>query len=84
MIDTTKIQLPEGSIRQKLMWVFIDHINFCHGEFHNGVDKPVNKVYDWCYEHWLYPFKQTDCLCCNTIRGLLYGGVIGFILGVLV
>ena len=61
---------------------FTDHVNFCHGEFHDGTEKPENKIYDWFYEHWLWPFKQTDCICCNTVRGLIYGFIIGIYIGV--
>lgn len=83
MIDSSKVSFPEGTIRAWLLKQFINQVNFCHGEFYDGVEKPVNKLYDWLYEHWLYPFKQTDCVCCNTVRGLMYGAIIGFVLGVL-
>jgi hypothetical protein len=50
----------------------------------NPIAKPENKIYNWIYEHWLWPWKQTDCVCCNTVRGIAFGVIIGFILGVLV
>lgn len=90
MIDSTK--MPEkGSRRYKFAKWFIDHINFCHGykfdEYDaagNPVEKPENKVYTFFYNYWLWPFLQTGCLCCNTVRGLIYGGIIGFIFGFIV
>lgn len=61
---------------------FVDNLNFCEG-FYYGTDipKPENKLYNWFYTYWLWPWKQNDCICCNTVRGLMYGAVIGFILG---
>lgn len=79
MIDSSKIACDRWW--QKL---FVDRINFCHGEFHDGKEKPANVLYDWLYAHWLWPFMQTDCVCCNAVRGLMYGLAIGFIIGVCV
>ena len=64
---------------------FCDNINFCH-EYYYGTDtpKPENRVYNILYEYWSFPFEQPDCICCNTVRGLIYGGIIGFILGRLI
>jgi len=81
LIDSSSIAFPKGSIREHLLNWFIDRVNFCHGEFHDGTEKPANKLYDWLYYHWLWPFKQTDCVCCNTVRGLLYGIIIGYVIG---
>lgn len=80
MIDSTKISFPVGTLRYKLLALFVGYVNFCHGEYLDGTPKPENKVYNALYTYWLWPFKQTDCICCNTVRGLIYGGVIGFIL----
>lgn len=87
MIDTTHV--PEKwSFKYKLTKLFIDNINFCHGfkfdEFDaqgNPVEKPENKIYNFVYKYWLWPFQQTGCICCNTVRGLIYGGIVGFIVG---
>lgn len=83
MIDSAKVTYPAGSIRAKMLAWFIDYVNFCHGEYHDGSEKPDNAVYDWLYYHWLWPFVQTDCVCCNAVRGLLYGFVLGLVTGVL-
>lgn len=80
LIDTS-IKPPVESRRYKLYAWFCNNINFCMGTTYDGVDKPANPVYDWFYTYWLFPFKQTGCACCNTVRGLIYGAVIGFILG---
>jgi hypothetical protein len=71
------------------MALFLNHINFCHGyvypdrwdEEGNQIEKPENRVYSWFYRNWLWPFKQNDCMCCNTVRGLMYGLVIGYLIG---
>lgn len=90
LIDTS-VQPEPGTWKYKLCEWFCDHVNFCHGVFYTPkkiseteeifIDKPDNSLYDWFYKYWLFPFKQTDCVCCNTVRGLLYGAIIGYILG---
>lgn len=60
---------------------FIDNINWCEAKYSDGRDKPENRVLNWFYEHWLWPWDQNDCLCCNTTRGLIYGLVMGMIIG---
>lgn len=82
LIDTS-IKPPVGSWRYKFYAWFCDNVNFCLGVTYEGIDKPDNRVYDWFYTYWLFPFKQTGCACCNTVRGLIYGGLIGFFLGLL-
>lgn len=75
-------QPKPGTIGYRLVKFFCDHINFCEG-FYYGTDteKPENKLYSWFYKYWLWPFNQNDCMCCNTVRGLIYGAVIGFLFG---
>lgn len=87
MIDTTKTP-ASGTVFYKFVKWFCDNVNFCHGvrydEFDsdgNPIEKPDNKVYNFFYQYWLWPFQQTGCICCNTVRGLLYGLIVGFILG---
>ena len=59
---------------------FTDNINWCHGYYYDSeIEKPENKLYNFFYKYWLFPFIQTDCLCCNTVRGLIYGFILGFI-----
>lgn len=60
---------------------FHDNINWCEGYYKDGTAKPVNHVYLWFYNHNLFPFKQTGCLCCNSVRCLVYGSIIGAVLG---
>lgn len=61
---------------------FVNKINFCENYFYGtDIPKPPNKIYDWFYEHWLWPYEQTDCVCCNTVRGLIYGFILGYIIG---
>lgn len=88
LIDTS-VRPPEGTWRFKLCEWFCDHINFCVGVLYNKfdkisgepLDKPDNPVYNWFYKYWLFPFQQNDCICCNTVRGVLYGVIAGFLLG---
>lgn len=81
MIDSTVIP-PKDSKRYKFNKWFVDNVNVCHGTFYDSViEKPENKLYNLLYKYWLWPYNQTDCICCNTVRGLIYGGILGFILG---
>ena len=73
---------PEpGTWRYRLADWFVTHINFCEGYSLDGTPKPENRLYNWLYAHWLWPFEQNDCLCCNTVRGVIYGMLIGYLLG---
>lgn len=63
---------------------FVDNVNWCEGYFYGtDIPKPENKLYNWFYRYWLWPWKQNDCLCCNTVRGMVYGGLIGFLVAYL-
>lgn len=87
MIDSTKLA-RRGTIWHRFSKWFCDNVNFCHGykydeydEEGNPVEKQENKVYNFFYKYWLWPYYQTDCICCNTVRGLIYGVVLGWLLG---
>lgn len=80
LLDTPKP--AQGTIAYRLCKFFVDHINFCEGVYYGTtIDKPENPLYNFFYKYWLFPFRQNDCICCNTVRGLLYGGIVGYILG---
>lgn len=65
----------------KVKEFFVNNINWCEGHYYKSdKEKPDNKVYDFFYNHWLFPFAQNGCLCCNTVRGLIYGIIIGLML----
>ena len=71
-----------GTWAYKFVAWFCNNVNLCHGWLYDSdIEKPANKVYDFFYKVCLFPFKQNDCICCNTVRGLLYGGLIGYIIG---
>lgn len=86
MINTNT--LPDVNTRwgRFRVW-FHNHVNWCEGTLYDPenpeilLDKPDNSVYNWFYKYWLWPFEQTGCACCNTVRGLIYGAIIGFVLG---
>lgn len=63
---------------------FVNNVNWCEGYYY-GTDKPKpeNKIYNWFYKYWLFPWKQNECLCCNTVRGVIYGFVLGVIAGLI-
>lgn len=83
LLDTPKPR--KGTWRYKICEFFVNHVNFCEGVYYGtDFDKPQNRLYEFLYEHWLFPFKQNDCICCNTVRGLVYGGILGFMVGKLV
>ena len=82
MIDTSK-RPEKGTWKYKFCEWFVNNMNWCEGEYYDGKEKPVNKVYEFFYRYWLWPFYQNDCTCCNTVRGLIYGFIIGLTVGVI-
>lgn len=71
----------EGTWQYKAVQFFVNHINWCEGYFYNtDKPKPDNKIYNFFYTYWLFPFEQNDCICCNTVRGVLYGIILGVLL----
>lgn len=81
LFDVPKFR--EGSFAWRCARFFVNNINWCEGYYYETSDsKPENKIYNFFYNNWLFPFKQNGCICCNTTRGLFYGVVIGYILGV--
>lgn len=90
LIDSSSIRPAPGTWKYRFCRWFHNEVNWCEGTLYDTVnpenpefflDKPENKLYSWFYKYWLFPFQQNDCICCNTVRGLLYGGAVGFILG---
>ncbi len=72
----------EGQRGYRLVKFFCNKVNFCEGFFYDTeTPKPENRLYTWFYNHWLWPFVQNGCICCNTVRGLLYGVILGYIMG---
>ncbi len=76
---------------EKFKCWFVDNINWCEGFYYdrfdhvgNPVAKPNNKIYNFFYKNWLWPWKQNDCMCCNTVRGVLYGLIVGATSGYIV
>lgn len=82
LLDSSKIHPDPSTLWGKACELFINHINFCH-DYYDGTEKPANPVYDFFRKYWLFPFEQTECPCCNAVRGLIYGAILGFLLGVL-
>lgn len=90
LIDSSNIRPEPGTWQYRFCRWFNDNINWCEGVLYDKInpenpdfflDKPRNPLYEWFYRFWLFPFKQNDCICCNTVRGLIYGAIVGFILG---
>lgn len=76
LIDVPQPKL--GSWFYKLTEFFVNRINFCEGYYYGTeTPKPENRVFNFFYNYWLFPFKQNECLCCNTVRGLIYGVILG-------
>lgn len=62
----------------KLKNFFLDHINFCYPKKSDGADKPQT----WWYHfyralYWPIPQQDTPCWCCASIRGIIYGILLG-------
>lgn len=75
--------------------LFMNYINWCNGYVWKVIDmkavetnapKPDNKLWSWIWNHWLWPWSmdEVECQCCRMIRGVMYGVVIGFIIGAIV
>lgn len=72
----------KGTAFYKFCKFFVNHINWCEGYYYDtDIPKPDNKIYNFFYKYWLFPFAQNDCMCCNTVRGLIYGFILGWLLG---
>lgn len=70
-----------GQFGYRFVKWFRNNINWCDGYYYDSLEpKPDNKLYNFFYKYWLFPFEQNDCICCNTVRGLIYGIIIGAIL----
>lgn len=79
LFDTPKPK--EGTKLYRLCEWFVNYVNWCEGYLYGTeTPKPENKVYDFFYTYWLFPFKQNDCICCNTVRGLIYGLIMGYVI----
>lgn len=84
------LPVKKGTRLYRIVKWFVDNLNWCEGYYYDEftekdgelvpVPKPENKVYNWFYEHWLWPWKQTGCVCCNTVRGMMYVAAIFIIL----
>lgn len=72
----------KGTLSYKLVAWFCNTFNYCEGYWYGtDVEKPENKLYNFLFKYWLFPFKNNECLCCNATRGVMYGVILGFILG---
>lgn len=81
LIDIPKFE--SGTFMFKLASWFVNNINWCEGYYYGtDVTKPDNKVYNFFYTYWLFPFVQNGCMCCNTTRGVVYGILLGYLIGV--
>lgn len=76
---------PEpGTLGYKFCRWFVNNINFCHGNYYGTEEpKPDNKIFNFFYTYWFFPFETGDnpCTCCAAVRGLIYGGIIGYFIG---
>ena len=71
----------KGQFGYNFVKFFVDKINFCEGVYYDSnIAKPENKIYNFFYKYWLFPFEQNDCICCNTVRGIIYGAIIAYLL----
>ena len=57
---------------------FIDHINWCHPTNSDGSEKAPSRFYDaWCWVFWPIPWMDEPCWCCASVRGVIYGIILG-------
>lgn len=71
-----------GTLGYKFCKWFSDNINWCEGYYYGTeIPKPDNKLYNIIYKYWTWPFVNPGCECCSATRGVIYGAIVGFILG---
>ena len=57
---------------------FLDHINWCHPTLSNGEEKEPTAFYNfWCWLFWPIPWMDEPCWCCASVRGVIYGVILG-------
>lgn len=66
-----------------LKWFFLEKINWCHPTDRNGNEKKPSLFYNiYCYIFWPIPWmKPEPCWCCASVRGIVYGLIIGYLIG---
>lgn len=81
MLLCTVPQPKPGTLFYKLAAWFVNNMNWCEGYYYGTeTPKPENRVYNFFYKYWLFPFENTGCACCAAVRGLVYGFILGGIL----
>ena len=67
-------------------WFFLEKINWCHPTDRNKKEKPTSWVYTvTCWAFYPIPWMEPQpCWCCASVRGLIYGIIIGLGLGYLI
>ena len=67
-------------------WFFLEKINWCHPTDRNNHDKPTSWFYTiYCWAFYPIPWMEPQpCWCCASVRGLIYGIIIGLGLGYLI
>lgn len=60
---------------------FVNHINWCEGYYYRTeTPKPENKLYNFLWKYWLFPFENNGCACCIGTRAFVYGFILGGLL----
>lgn len=73
----------KSQLLNKLKWFFLEHINWCHPVDRNGNEKKPTLFYRfYCVLFYPIPWQDQPCWCCASARGLLYGIILGLLLGV--
>lgn len=66
----------------KFKCFFLEKINWCHPTKCDGTEKGDSLFYKlYCYVFYPIPWQENPCWCCASVRGLLTGGIMGFLLG---
>lgn len=64
----------------KIKNFFLDHINWCHKELSTGGEKePTNWYQFYCWLFWPIPWQKEPCWCCASVRGIIYGIILGIV-----
>ena len=59
---------------------FLDNINWCHKTRSTGEEKPMTWFYEiWCWIFWPIPWMDEPCWCCASVRGVIYGVLLGLL-----
>jgi hypothetical protein len=63
----------------KIIKAWLRRFNWCEPLDPEGEDKPESRLYDfYCRLFWPIPWQEQPCWCCASVRGIIYGLIVGW------